>query len=186
MAFSKFTQTSTNGYHDNLLSLHNSYRRHGQRTHRYDFINCPIWAIAESMSFGQLSRWYGDTIQRVRQQVAQTYGIGERILGPLLRHLAPIRNIRAHHERLWDREFITKLTVPRRLGSYSQPGTFFNSIDTGKIYNALVMIAHLAQVITGNSGWAQSLVALMNRYGNVPQNQMGFVSGWSSPDIWRP
>ena len=173
-------------YHDNLLSLHNSYRRHGQRTHRYDFVNCPIWAIVEAMSFRQLSEWLRDTIAQVRQQVARTYGLDERILLPLLRHLVPIRNICAHHERLWDRDFITKLTVPRRLGSYSQPGTFFNPVDTGKIYNALVMIAHLTQVITGNSDWAQNLVALMNRYGNVPQNQMGFVSGWRNFGIWQP
>ena len=81
----------SNAYDDNLLDLHRSYRRHGQRAHRYDFANCPIWAIAESMSFGQLSRWYGDTTRQVRQPVAQTYGLDERILGPLLRHLVPIR-----------------------------------------------------------------------------------------------
>ena len=173
-------------YHDNLLSLHSSYRRHGQRIHQYDFINCPIWAIAESMSFRQLSEWLRDTITPVRQQVARTYGLDEKILIPLLRHLVPIRNICAHHERLWDRDFITKLTVPRRLGSYSQPRRFFNAVDRGKIYNALVMMAHLTQVITDNSGWAQSLAALMNRYGNVPQNQMGFMSDWQNLDIWQP
>ena len=176
----------SNGYDDNLLDLHRSYRRHGQRAHRYDFANCPIWAIVESMSLGQLSRWYGDTNPRVRQQVARTYGLDERILGPLLRHLAPIRNICAHHERLLDRDFITKLTVPRRLGQYRRPRTFFNLADTGKVYNSLVMIAHLTKVITDNNDWAGSLVALMNRYGNIPQYQMGFVTNWQNLDIWQP
>ena len=175
----------SNAYDDNLLDLHRSYRRHGQRTHPYDFTNCPIWAIAESMSFGQLSRWYGDTTRQARQQVAQTYGLDERILGPLLRHLAPIRNICAHHERLWDREFITRLTVPRRLGQYGRPRTFFNTVNTAKLYNALVMIDHLTKVITDNSEWAQRLIGLMNRNGNIPQRQMGFVSGWQNVAIWQ-
>ena len=176
----------SSAYDDNLSNLHTSYRRHGQRAHRYDFINCPIWAIAESMSFGQLSRWYGDTTFQVRQQVARTYGLDERILVPLLRHLVPIRNICAHHERLWDRDFITKLTVPRRLGQYRQPMAFFNPVDTGKVYNALVMIAHLTKVITDNGDWAQSLITLMSQSGNVPQNLMGFVAGWQNLDIWQP
>ena len=176
----------SNAYDGNLLDLHRSSGRHGQRTHRYDFANCPIWAFVETMSFGQLSRWYGDTTPQVRQQVARNYGLDERILGPLLRYLAPIRNIRAHHERLWDRDFITRLTVPRRLGQYRQPGAFFNSADTAKVYNALVMIAHLTRVITDHSDWAQSLIALMNRYGNIPQSRMGFVSGWQNLSIWQP
>ena len=173
-------------YDDNLLDLHRSYKRHGQRAHRYDFANCPIWAIVETMSFGQLSRWYGDTTPQVRQQVAQTYGLDERIMGPLLRHLVPIRNICAHHDRLWDRDFITKLTVPRRLGQYRQPRAFFNPVDTGKIYNTLVMIAHLTKVIADNGDWAQSLITLMNQYGNVPHNRMGFVTSWQNLDIWQP
>ena len=175
----------SNAYDDNLLDLHRSYRRHGQRAHAYDFANCPIWAIVESMSLGQLSRWYGDTALWVRQQVAQTYGLDERILGPLLRHLAPIRNICAHHERLWDRDFITRLPVPRRLGQYKQPRIFFNTVNTAKLYNALVMIAHLTKVITDNSEWAQRMIDLMNRNGNIPQGQMGFVSGWQNLAIWQ-
>lgn len=171
----------SNAYDDNLLDLHRSYGRHGQRVHRYDYASCPIWAIAESMSFGQLSRWYGDTTGQVRQQVARTYGLDERILGPLLRHLVPIRNICAHHERLWGRDFITRLTVPRRLGQYRRPRSFFNPVDTAKVYNALVMIAHLTKVITDNSDWAQNLVTLMNRHGNIPQSRM---ASWLDGRTW--
>ena len=50
------------------------------------------------------------------------------------------------------RDFITKLTVPTRLGQYSQPQAFFNPTDTAKVYNTLVMIAHLTKVVTDNSG----------------------------------
>ena len=63
---------------------------------------------------------------------------------------------------------------------------FFNPVDTGKVYNALVMIAHLTKVITDNGDWAQSLITLMSQSGNVPQNLMGFVAGWQNLDIWQP
>ena len=151
-------------YYANLSELHRAYDRHGKRAHRYDFADCPIWVIAEVMSFGQLSRWYGDTNRAARQLMARRYGMDERILQAVLRHLVPIRNICAHHERLWDREFITKMPVPNRLGEYPRPRRFFNQVDNGRLYNALVMIAHMTRVIEGDEQWAGQLLSLMNRY----------------------
>ena len=130
-------------YDKNLETLKQKYQQHGKRVHHYDFSSCPIWAIAEVISFGQLSRWYGDTTRQVRQLVARHYQLAERIFRSLLRHLATVRNFCAHHERLWDRDFITKFTIPKRLGTFPDPRLFFNRVDDGKLYNTLVMIAHL-------------------------------------------
>ena len=173
------------GYYGNLASLYRDYQQHGNRMHLYDFADCPIWAVAEMMSFGQLSRWYGDTNLRVRQLVAGHYLVDERILRSLLRHLAPIRNFSAHHERLWDREFITRLTVPKRMGPFKNPTSFFNRGNSVKLYNTLVMMAYLTRIITDSTEWPLRLVALMNQYRNIPLNQMGFVPGWQSLDIWK-
>ena len=172
-------------YYANLSELHRAYDRHGKRAHRYDFADCPIWAIAEAMSFGQLSRWYGDTNRMARQLMARRYGMDERILQAVLRHLVPIRNICAHHERLWDREFITRMPVPNRLGEYPRPRRFFNQVDNGRLYNALVMVAYLTRVIEGDGQWAEQLLALMNRYPRIPQDRMGFLSNWKRLDIWQ-
>ena len=173
------------GYSGNLASLYRDYQQHGNRMHLYAFANCPIWAVAEVMSFGQLSRWYGDTNRQVRRLVADHYQLGERILRALLRHLAPIRNFCAHHERLWDRDFITRLTVPTRMGAFTNPRSFFNRGNNVKLYNSLVMIAYLTRVITSSTEWPLRLVSLMNQYQNIPLNQMGFVTGWHSLDIWK-
>ena len=172
-------------YYANLSELHRAHDRHGKRAHRYDFADCPIWAIVEVMSFGQLSRWYGDTNRAARQLMARRYGMDERILQAVLRHLAPIRNICAHHERLWDREFITRMPVPNRLGGFAHPRRFFNLVDNGRLYNALVMIAYLTRVIEGDGRWAEQLRALMDRYPRIPQNRMGFLTNWNRFDIWQ-
>ena len=172
-------------YSNNLANLRQEYRQHGQEKHPYSFADCPIWAVAEVMSFGQMLRWYRDTNRQVRRDVADYYQLDEKILGSLLRHLSPVRNFCAHHERLWDRDFITKFTIPKRMGSFTSPISFFNRADNAKLYNSLVMIAHLTSVITGNTEWPQRLVALMNQYPNIPRNQMGFVSGWQTLGIWQ-
>ena len=170
---------------DNLATLQEDYDKRGKYVHPYDFNSCPIWAISEVMSFGQLSRWYGSTISPVRRLVADHYELHQRMLRSLLPHLAPVRNLCAHHERLWDRVFATKFSLPSRMGTFPSPETFFNETDTGKLYNTLVMIAYLTIVITGNTDWPRNLVALMNQYPNVPQSRMGFIENWQTLEIWQ-
>ena len=173
------------GHNKNLAELAQEYQRRGKANHLYDFSACPIWAIVEVMSFGQLSRWYSDTIKQIQRQVANHYRLHENIFRPLLHHLSQVRNTCAHHERLWDKKLNTKMKVPKRVGPYKNPASFFNAADTDKLYNTLVMAAYLTRVITDNTEWTQRLVNLMSRYPNIPQNQMGFVAGWQKFDIWR-
>ena len=173
------------GHPANLASLQQEYQQHGKAIHRYEFGRCPIWAIAEVMSLGQLSRWYGDSRREVRRHIAGHYQVDERILQSVLRHLSPIRNFCAHHERLWDRVFITKMKVPTRLGGFNKPRELFNPPENGRIYNTLVIIAYLTRTITDKPKWAEALVALMNQHPNIPRDRMGFVSGWETLDIWK-
>ena len=172
-------------HNENLAKLKEDYEERGKYLHPYDFNTCPIWAISEVMSFGQLLRWYSSTIPPVRQCVAGHYQLDQRILRSLLRHLGTVRNFCAHHERLWDREFITKFSLPRQMGAFTSPRTFFNESETGKLYNTLVMIAYLTTVITDNRDWTRTLVDLMNRHPNIPQDRMGFVADWQKLNIWQ-
>ena len=170
---------------DNLMHLHKDYQQHGKELHHYEFIHCPIWAISEVMSLGQLHRWHSDTILEVRKLIAGHYRLHYRVVRSLLRQLITVRNFCAHHELLWDREFITKFSLPTRMGTFPSPATFFNEAETGKLYNTLVMIAYLTIVITGNTDWPRNLVALMNQYPNVPQSRMGFIENWQTLEIWQ-
>ena len=79
----------------------------------------------------------------------------ESVLRSALRHLTRVRNICAHHERLWDLNLTTGLRIPNTLGS--DPGTAkaFNKQAPVKIYNAIVMTTHLMEVITPNGDWPE-------------------------------
>ncbi len=173
-------------YSNNLTHLKDDYDERGKDLHGYDFQGCPIWAVSEMMSFGQLSRWHGDTILSVRKAVASHYQLHWKVLGSLLRHLTTIRNLCAHHERLWDRDFATRMSRPKtQMGAFSNPRAFFNEAATGRLYNTLVMVAYLTRVITGNPGWTIDLIALMSRFPNIPQERMGFISNWKESEIWQ-
>ena len=63
----------------------------------------PVWMVAEMISFGQLSRWYSGLADRsLRNAIARPLGLPEAVLVPFVRHITDIRNICAHHGRLWN------------------------------------------------------------------------------------
>ena len=169
----------------NLAEIKLDYQRHGRAYHSYDFPSCPTWAIAEVMSFGQLSRWYRDSIQQIQRLVAHHYGLHENLLRPLLHHLTLVRNFCAHHELLWDRKLNIKIKVPKKLGAYDKSARFFNAYDTARIYNTLVIAAYLTGTISGSAEWSGLLVDLMNTYPEIPQSEMGFIPDWQELAIWQ-
>ena len=66
----------------------------------------PIWAAVEVMSLGHLSRWFANMKHgKDRNKVARAYLMDETILASFLHHLSVVRNLCAHHSRLWNREF---------------------------------------------------------------------------------
>ena len=98
-------------YHGvNLQELESTYKQTG-RLGSSVFQNLTLCEVLPVMSFGQLSKWYSSLANRgLRQSIAQIYGMDEAIMGPTLRHLTKVRNICAHHEKLWD---ITLSTKPK-------------------------------------------------------------------------
>ena len=68
------------------------------------------------------------------------------------------------------------------MGAFSNPTMFFNEFETGKLYNTLVMVAHLMKVITGSADWNNGLIALLD-HPNIPQDRMGFIADWQKLEI---
>ena len=177
---------SPEAYSDLLSKLTASYAQQHPKE-AYDFNTLPIWEVAESLTFGQISRWYKNIKEpSTRQSIAYHYDIDEIVLASALRHLTPIRNICAHHERLWDRRFKTKLKIPNRIGNDHTVQTWFNIQNNSLIYNSLVMVAHLMSKVVPHSRWKSRLTDFLNSCPEEYLNPMGFPEGWSSLEIWEP
>ena len=160
----------------NLDRLKYEYAKYSGTKYDYRFDDCPIWAIAEIMSFGHIIHWYLDARRPARRAIAQHYGIAENVFGSLLKHLRIIRNMCAHHEQLWDKTLVSPFLLPNNLGNVKPVRGVFNENARGKIYNAIVMIAYLMAQINPAARWHQRLTALLNKYGRIPLDRMGFPS----------
>ena len=167
-------------YRKNLPELEQGYQRVAERGSP-DWKDATIWEVTEAMSFGQLSKWYGTISDRqTRRAIAKYYDINPRILLSILRNLAHLRNICAHHGRLWNRSLRTGLVIPNALAAYCNP-----EANDG-LYNRLVITAYLMDIIEKWGFWKSELVDLMESYPTIAKDRMGFPDNWGAMDFWRP
>jgi abortive infection bacteriophage resistance protein len=150
----------------------------------------PVWVVFEVASFGNISNWLGQLQPpALRQSVADTYQLDEKTFCSLFHHLTVLRNIAAHHSRLWDRKFVVTFQLPRKKPAHLAPNFYHDpALPPGresKIYNSLVLLRHLLQIIEPNSHWPQRLVAHIQTLDPKLIPHMGFPPDWQKCPIWQ-
>lgn len=143
----------------------------------------PIWAVCEVMSFGKVSMLYKlIASSAVKKAIAATYGLPQPSFESLLHHLCYIRNTCAHHARLWNRQLTIALMLPK-----TGPANLIQSLNPAqphRIYNTLVMLAHMMNVIVPGNDWASRVRALVQSQAFAVAPHMGFPANWNTRPIW--
>jgi abortive infection bacteriophage resistance protein len=141
----------------------------------------PVWAVCEVMSLGQLSHWYSNLKPMpTRRRIAAPFGVDEGVLQSWLHHLTVVRNTCAHHARLWNRELTVLPQVPR-----SKPTALKGQFQQGsrRLYNTLLILQYMMDVVAPASQWRQRLLALIEEH-EIDTAAMGFPADWQSRPIW--
>ena len=160
---------------------HEVFIQHHYR--KYDEALPPVWAVVEIMTLGQLSKWYLNLRHGSdRNAVAHRYDMDETNLTSFLHHLSTIRNLCAHHSRLWNREFTFTFSLPVRRPQALAAS--LNHHDGRRIYNTLTVLAWLLDCISPHHHWKQRLKALLAQHHINPQ-PMGFPAGWEVLPVWQ-
>ena len=164
-----------------LKRSHETFVRHYQQKYS-DPPMPPIWAVVETMSFGSLSRWIGNTDDtRLKKQIMKSLGMPTiNIMERVLHTLTPVRSDCAHHSRLWNRRYTmsppTIWKIESRLVSDSRKYYMFNY---------LVIIEHLLSQINSGSQWRNRLVGLLSTLAPQQLRGMGFPDDWQNRDPWK-
>ncbi|MBS1783976.1 MAG: Abi family protein [Acidobacteria bacterium] len=143
----------------------------------------PIWAACEVMSFGQLSRWVGNLkFRQDRKAIALAYGLDAGVLVSFLHHLTTVRNLCAHHNRLWNRRFTVTMQIPQSL-SRVHAGSFNPAADRN-LANTLAMLAWVLRSASPDSAWSRRVKELILATPQVDPAAMGFAAGWHALSLW--
>ncbi len=137
----------------------------------------PIWMLTEILTMGTWSHLFKNLVQRkYRKQIASSFGTDPETLASWMHSLTYLRNLCAHHARLWNRRFAIRPKVSEELGAaVAQP-------DRLSIFLALLHLLH------GNLNLEQTLpqkfAYLLNAYPALPLEPMGMQQDWLSKSFW--
>jgi len=143
----------------------------------------PFWFAAEIMSFGMLIKIFQGVEREIKRRIAAVYGIPERVLLSWLHSLNFIRNICAHHARVWNRELRHKPLLPnrRKHPEWHVPV----EIKNNRVFGTLTILKYLLDKIAPQSRWPSRLRGLLEEYPEIPLKPMGFPADWEENPIWK-
>lgn len=138
----------------------------------------PMWVMAETLSFGALSGW----IKKTRDTDVQTALMRHmnlptmEIVHGVLHNLSYLRNLCAHHARLWNRQFVKTYPRIKKISEMFHPDA-----PDGKgraIYNHLVMLRHLMLEINPRTSWPYRLIEVLQAQTAATRSSMHLPADW--------
>ncbi|MEX2120360.1 MAG: Abi family protein [Pirellulales bacterium] len=156
------------------------------RSRYSQFPDLPIWIAMEVISFGALSKMYKGMLRSDQRAAAHRYSSQPGDLVTILHHLVYVRNLCAHHSRLWDRVWAIKPSLPR--GRVWQPP---HVPANDRLYATLLILYHLLKccpaIGTFASDWRNRVNAHMANPPAVPNPlvQLGMPPTWNQHPVWK-
>ena len=143
----------------------------------------PVWMAAEVMSFGLLSKFYSNLKKRSdKKALADPFALDEAVVTSFAHHISTVRNICAHHGRLWNKRFTVTMTTPRFPAKLP---VAMRDADTRYLHNTLVMLDYLLALIAPGNEWKKRLFALIEGCPLADPASMGFPADWRARAAWK-
>ncbi|MBQ7188058.1 MAG: Abi family protein [Kiritimatiellae bacterium] len=158
--------------------------RHFKETYT-QFPNLPIWMVSEICSFGTLSHMYSHLRNTEQGAIAKDYGIHYLVLASWLHTFTYIRNVCAHHARLWDK----RVSITPKLPSGKNWITIAHSGNTIYVVTLMLnwMLAHDSVPKKLHVDWKKRVESLVDKFSvRFPQllSHTGFPSNWKKTPLW--
>jgi hypothetical protein len=133
----------------------------------------PIWVAIEIWDFGALSRLFAGMNIKDQDAIAASYGLGTgRELEQWLRSLSYLRNVAAHHSRMWNVNVLELSPAPQ----FDQN---WQSLANARPFMYFCIMRFLLARISPNSSWGERFKALMAEFPNLPTRPLRPpISGW--------
>lgn len=145
------------------------------------------WKALEVVTLNTISRLYENLKHQLPQksEIANEFGLNSHnILESWLRSITYIRNIIAHHSRLWNRVLINRYRWPNSplsdLLDYKP-----DNRSMKKLFPILSAILYMEKKVSPNNSTKQKLLQLLNDSPEVPVGKMGFYHNWRNQPIWK-
>lgn len=131
----------------------------------------PSWMAFEVINFGEISKIYSCLRNNDAKIIADNFCLSPRILKSWLRSMTLVRNICAHHGRLWNREITILPEMTKELK--------FANFKRGQIGEQILMIYYFLNNISPTSNWLPDFEKLLKKHSSEITYNMGLKDNWS-------
>lgn len=143
----------------------------------------PFWMIAETLSIGSLHRFYYSLIDKYKRQIISYLGFKEdvtfiAIYSNWLQPICMVRNICAHHSRLFNRKFRIKAKQHKQILE-------FTGIPNNNFYYIAMIINYYLKTMLLDVSFEQDIINLFQKYPSINKDLLGFPNNWTNFNITR-
>lgn len=147
----------------------------------------PSWLMVETLTLGQLSSLVSN-LRRASDvaRVARPLGLTGPLLMSWLRTYVRVRNVCAHHGRLWNVGLGVYPAIPTSpsVEWLADVEALSSPVRRKRLYPVLVSLQSVLCVVSPRSSWARRLSALLDQHPEVPLAGMGIPPDWRSDRFW--
>ncbi|MBZ3936318.1 Abi family protein [Methanimicrococcus blatticola] len=145
----------------------------------------PCWSSLETVTFGYLSNLFSNLNSKdpCKKEIVTYFGLpSAHILENWMHCLNNIRNICAHHSRLWNRTIAPRIIMPQNTHYLFVKN---KKVYTNKIYAVLCCIQYMLNIIDSKNDFKIQLIKLLKKYPNLKLKAMGFPENWEEEEFWK-
>lgn len=142
----------------------------------------PVWVATEILDWGALTYLYGFSPRPVQDSVAAKFGLAAPQLESWMKSLNVVRNICAHHGRLFNKVHAIKPKLPD-VGQF--PYLDKARHDMNRTYGQLSLVQHMLHY--QGIGRPKLLPAVLRAYPDVkllPISHIGAPPDWANSALW--
>lgn len=144
----------------------------------------PSWMLVEIIPFGTISKLYQNLkSNKEKKNIANSFGLNEKVFSNWLHVMVYLRNICAHHSRLWNK--VHTITA-KNLKSPANAWINHINVQTNKTYYIICIIKYFLDTVNPNSSFKERLTHLLKKYPMVDiYGAIGFTKKWEDEQLWK-
>jgi abortive infection bacteriophage resistance protein len=145
----------------------------------------PSTMAMEILTLGKLSKLYSGLKNNIeKQNVASSFNTASHLLSSWIGYVTIIRNICAHHSRLWNRKVPAgRFLIPTR-EKYRFKGSVPSDFNT-TVYGIVSVMSRLLEAINPENTFIQKIHMLVDAYPQIKIGDMGFPGDWKENPAWK-
>lgn len=144
-----------------------------------------IWVACEVWDFGTLSKLFNGMREPEQDAIASQYGVSNgSVFASWLRSLNYLRNVCAHHSRLWNRNIVDQPKLPPSADMVWVAPFESDAHARARCFLLLKIPRHLLGVVNPRASWPDRMKAHLQAFPDLTHLGVGLV-GMGTPDGWE-